>query len=155
MQHVYDPFIFRRMAEGRIFWVNASMPFEYFLDCFQYERPFFCVSHLDDGRIAITPNSMFLSLDYLQGGYGPRDLLPSEYEYVTVKNGTYPLIITAHPVTNVENWLGKFERWVRPFAKQTLSEFARGSFDFQPLKIPAKFETPVRTARTEVAPVNA
>lgn len=136
MQHVYDPFVMRKLAEGRIFFVNPQMPFEFFVNCFQEEKPFFLVSQLTDGRIAITPNAMFIPKSFegfLQAGQEPQQLLPNEYEYVTIKNSTYPLIITAHPVTRVEEWLKTFERWVKPWAQQTLEDFL--SFSWEPTPI--------------------
>ena len=120
MQRVYDPFVMRKFADGRIFFVNSQMPFEFFVNCFWDEKPFFLVSQLTDGRIAITPNTMFIPQHFenlLQGGHGPQELLPNEYEYVTIRNSTYPLIITAHPVARVDEWLKNFERWVKPWAQ--------------------------------------
>ena len=52
------------------------MPFEMFVDCFYVERPFFLVSHLDDGRIAVTPNPTVVPLSLFQAGHWPCDLLP-------------------------------------------------------------------------------
>lgn len=138
MRQFYDPFVLRRFADGRIFFVNARMPFEYFLDCFQWEQPFFLVAKLDDGRIAITPNAMVIPQNFLQAGFGPFDWLPTEYEYVTIRNGTYPLLITAHPVANIDEWFHRFETRVQPFAKQTLADFITKSFDYVPIKIKAK-----------------
>ncbi len=126
MQRIYDPFVMRRLAEGRIFFVNSQMPFEYFMNCFWEEKPFFLVSQLNDGRIAVTPNATVIPQNFqslLQGGQGPQELLPNQYEYVTIQNSTYPLIITAHPVTRVDEWLRDFERWVKPWAQQTLEDF--------------------------------
>ncbi|HEY3245579.1 MAG TPA: hypothetical protein VGM03_19725 [Phycisphaerae bacterium] len=130
----------KRFAEGRIFYVNCKMPFEYFLDCFQWEHPFFLVSQLEDGRIAIVPNALVIPKTLWQAGYGPQDILPTEYEYVTTKWGAYPLIITAHPIYKVEEWFKKFERYVLPMCKQTLADFVNASFETLPLK----FE-PIRT----------
>ena len=130
MLQIYEPFVNRRMAEGRIFFVNSKMPFEFFLDCFDKEKPFFCVSQLEDGRIAITPNAAYFPQNWQYAG----QWLPSDFEYVTMKSSTYPLIITAHPVNNPEQWLRKFEQWVTPYSKQTLSEFLNGCVDFMPLQ---------------------
>ncbi|MBT8485683.1 MAG: hypothetical protein HKO59_16215 [Phycisphaerales bacterium] len=129
MLHVYEPFINKRMAEGRLFFVNPKMPFEYFLDCFEKERPFFFVSHLEDGRIAITPNASYFPKNWQTFS----QWLPKDFEYVTLKNSTYPLIITAHPVNNPDQWLRRFEQWVTPFAKQTLAEFVTNCTECVPL----------------------
>jgi len=141
MQFPYEPFILRRMAEGRIFFTSPKMPFELFLNCFWTEKPFFLVSQLEDGRIAITPNAFCVPQNFYEAG--PHEFLPNDYEYVTIKNGTYPVIITAHPVTHVEEWLRKFDMWVKPWTAQTLQEFVAVSGDFQPLKAlkPIKKET--------------
>lgn len=135
MKHVYDPYVLKKFAEGRIFFVNSKMPFEFFVDCFQREQPFFIVSELEDGRLGIIPNTMFIPQN-LQGefGYGPWDLLPTEFEYVTMKNATYPMIVTAHPLPKVEDWLRKFERQVNPFAKQTFWEFVSSHDQFLPIQ---------------------
>jgi hypothetical protein len=145
MQFIYEPFVMRRFAENRIFFVSSKMPFEFFLDCFQYEHPFFLVSQLEDSRIAITPNAAIFPWQKLQAGFGLQELLPTEYEYVTLKNATYPVIITAHPVPQVDLWLKKFERLLKPFVKQTLFDFVTTSevlpltFDFKkPLEVPEK-----------------
>jgi hypothetical protein len=139
MQFIYEPFVMRRFAEGRIFFVSPKMPFEFFLDCFQYEHPFFIVSQLEDGRVAITPNTMVIPQYLLQAGFGPQDLLPSDFEYVTIKNANYPVIITAHPITQIDMWLKKFEKFVKPYGKQTLSDFIT-SAEFLPLKMGFKKE---------------
>ena len=148
MQRIYDPFVMKRLAEGRIFFVNSQMPFEFFVNCFTDEKPFFLVSQLMDGRIAITPNTMFIPRNFeqlLQAGHGPQQLLPNEYEYVTIKDSTYPLIITAHPVTNVDKWLRSFERWVKPWAQQTLEGFVMEfTSDFTPLFEDVKQKFPVK-----------
>jgi hypothetical protein len=133
MQFIYEPFVMRRFAEGRIFYVSPKMPFEFFVDCFQYEHPFFIVSQLEDGRIAIAPHAMIVPQYLLQAGFGPQDLLPTEFEYVTIKNGNYPLIVTAHPVTQIDLWLKKFEKFVKPYGKQNLSDFITTA-EFLPLK---------------------
>jgi len=138
MQRIYDPYVLRRMADGRIFHVNPTMPFEYFLDCFQQEQPFFMVSQIEDGRIAITPNAIVLPQNFLQAGHGPQDLLPRECEYVTIKDSTYPVIVTAHPVNNVNGWLTTFERWVQPFVKRPLAEFLTSSPESMPLDFERK-----------------
>ena len=135
MQFLYEPFIIRRGAEGRIFYVNAKMPFEYFVNCFQAEQPFFLVSQLDDGRVAVTPNATFIPLNMLQAGYWPQELLPTGYEYVTMKNGSYPVIISAHPIANFEEWFKLFTRCVEPFAKQTLQEFVGTTSSFKPVEL--------------------
>lgn len=140
MQWVYDPFVLRRTAEGRIFNVNPRMPFEFFIYCFQTEQPFFLVAQLDDGRVAITPNVMFIPFNLLQEGYWPQDLLPSGYEYVTMKNETYPVIISAHPVPRFDEWFRKFEGCVTAFAKQTLAEFVATSPEFLPIRLERKIE---------------
>jgi hypothetical protein len=138
MRYLYEPFVLRRAAEGRIFFVSPQMPFEYFIQCFQAEQPFFLISQLEDGRLAITPNTMFIPWNMLQGSCCTLDLLPNEIEYVTVKGGTYPLIITAHPVSNYDEWFRKFERYVVPFAKQTLWEFVSSHYEFQPVDFESK-----------------
>lgn len=135
MLHVYDPYILRRACDGRIFYVNAKMPFEFFVNCFQAELPFFLVSQLEDGRVAITPNVMFIPWNLLQAGYWPQDLLPTGYEYVTIKNGTYPVIISAHPLMNFEEWFRAFERCVEPFAKQSLTEFVLTTGEYVPVEL--------------------
>lgn len=154
MQFIYDPFVLRRAAGGRIFFVNSMMPFEYFINCFQAEQPFFLVSQLEDGRVAITPNVTFIPFNPLQAGYWPQNLLPYEWEYVTMKNGTYPLIISAHPVTKFDEWFRKFEACVTPFAKKTLAEFVATSPEFLPLELGHKFEKFEQQRRT-MEPVNA
>lgn len=143
MKYVYDPYILKRQAEGRVFFVNATMPFECFLDCFRFEQPFFLVSQLDDGRIAIIPNSMCIPLNLLQVGYWPHDLFPQDFEYVTLKNGIYPVIMTAHPVKNFQEWFVLFERNIVSFAKMSMSEFLTTSFEFTPLK-ETKGKFPIR-----------
>ena len=149
MKFAYDPFVLRRFADGRIFYVNPKMPFEYFVDCFQHEQPYFLVSTLEDGRLAITPNAMVMPYNYLQAGYWPRDLFPLGWEYVTIKNGTYPLIVTAHPVASIEEWLKKFEKLVSAFAKETLSEFITSCAEILPLEI-EKIERVEKTPRRAV-----
>lgn len=147
MKFAYEPFILRRFADGRIFYVSPKMPFEFFIDCFQNELPFFLVSMLEDGRIAITPNSFVIPFNFLQAGYWPRELFPMGWEYVTFKNGTYPLIVTAHPVATIDEWFRKFEKLVISFAKETLAEFVATSAEILPLdfekleKAPSQFET--------------
>jgi hypothetical protein len=138
MRFLYEPFVLRRVGDGHILFVSPRMPFEFFVHCFQAEQPFFLISQLEDGRLAITPNSLFFPLNMLQGNYGLMELLPNEIEYVTMRNSTYPLFITAHPVANVDEWFRKFERFVLPFAKQTLAEFVASGFEFQPLEFEQK-----------------
>jgi hypothetical protein len=133
MKYTYEPFVIRRMAAGRMFFVNPQIPFERSLDCFQAEHPFFLVSQLDDGRIAITPNATVIPPSTFQGWFTAQNLLPTETEYVTLR-GAYPFVMTAHPVIKTEEWLRKFERCVTGFAKQTFAEFACCSHDFTPLK---------------------
>jgi len=146
MKYVYEPFVIRRMAEGRIFYVNPQMPFELFLDCFQMEQPFFLVAQLNDGLIAITPNAMVIPQATFQAWFGAQNLLPTETEYVTMR-GTYPIILTAHPVAKVEEWLRKFERLVIGFAKPTFADFIGWSHDFVPLKFGKKMTyTPTEEA---------
>ena len=151
MRYLYEPFVLRRAAEGRIFFVSAKMPFEFFIQCFQAEQPFFLIAQLEDGRLAISPNTMFIPWNVMQGGYGPLDLLPNEMEYVTVKNGTYPLIITAHPVSNYDEWFRKFERYVVPFAKQTLWDFVSSHYEYQPLEFETKTSKNWSKGRSPVA----
>lgn len=134
MQYYYNPYVLRRAAEGRIFLVNPQMSFEQYINCFQAEQPFFLVSQLEDGRITITPNVMFIPFNLLQTGYWPQDLLPREYEYVTFKNETYPVIISAHPVTHFDEWFRKFQGCVTAFAKQSLAEFVSASPEYLPLE---------------------
>jgi hypothetical protein len=149
MRFQYEPYVMRRFDEGRIFFVSAQMPFEFYFHCFQAEQPFCLISQLEDGRIAIVPNAMFLPWNVLQGGRGPLDLLPSEFEYVTMKDGLYPLIITAHPVTNVDEWLRTFERRFTPFLKQTLWQFVSSAYELMPLKPYKKFEKFEKYERVE------
>jgi hypothetical protein len=151
MRYLYEPFILRRAAEGRIFFVSPKMPFEFFLQCFQAEQPFFLVSHLEDGRLAITPNVTFVPWNVVYGGYGPMDLLPTEWEYVTIKNASYPLIITAHPVSNVEEWFRKFEWSVSPFARQSLTEFVSGALEFQPIQAEGRTFEGAKWSKTRTA----
>ena len=139
MRQMYEPFIIRRLAEGRVFFVNAKMPFEFFIDCFETEHPFFLVAELEDGRIAITPNALTIPQNLLRAGFAPTDLLPADFEYVSMKNSTYPVIMTAHPVPEIKDWLKKFEIRVRPFARRTLAEFVNESFEVQPLRLERKF----------------
>ena len=134
MQLAYKPYVMRRLAEGRVFFVNQEMPFECVLDCFQAEQPFFVVSQLNDGRIAVTPNTFVIPHNYLQAGHRPEALLPAEVEYVTMRECTYPIIISAHPVNNVDEWLRRFERLVVGFARQSLGDFITSSWDFIPLR---------------------
>ena len=143
MKFAYEPFLLRKLGEGRIFLVNPKMPFEYFVDCFYAEHPFFIVSLLDDGRLSIVPNALVIPQNYLHAGYWPMDLLPTDWEYVTVKNGTYPVIITAHPLNNMEEWLRKFEKLVLYFAKETLWDFVTKATEIQPLEIEKSFKTTV------------
>ena len=149
MQFIYEPFVMRRFAEDRIFFVSPKMPFEHFLDCFQYEHPFFLISQLEDGRVAITPNAFVFPFNKLQAGFCPQEFLPTEYEYVTLKNANYPVIITAHPVPQVDLWLKKFERLLKPFVKQTLFDFVTTSevlplkFGFKPQEKLIREELPV------------
>ena len=79
------------------------------------------------------------------------DLLPNECEYVTIKNGSYPLIITAHPVSNFDEWFRKFERNVVPFAKQSLWDFVGSTYEFLPLEFEAKTGTARSKSRSQVA----
>ncbi len=143
MQYVYEPFILRRAAEGRIFFVAPKMPFEYFVYCFQNERPFFLASQLEDGRVAVTPNAMFIPLNLLQAGYWPQDLLPAGFEYVTMKNGNYPVIISAHPVTNFDEWTKMFFKCVEPFAKQSLQEFISSTTQFKRVELTRETGFPI------------
>ncbi|MHC5002668.1 MAG: hypothetical protein ACYTJ0_06060 [Planctomycetota bacterium] len=138
MRYLYEPYVFKRMAEGRVFFVNSAMPFEFSLQCFQFELPFFLVSQLDDGRLAITPNAMFFSGKFPYIGFGPMELLPKDFEYVTMKDALYPFILTAHPIANVEEWFRKFERFVKPFARQSINEFVTTFREFQPLEVEKK-----------------
>jgi hypothetical protein len=142
MQFAYEPYVLRRTAEGRIFFVNSKMPFEYFVYCFQFEHPFFLISQLEDGRISITPNAMVIPWNLLQAGYWPQDLLPQGYEYVTMKHGTYPVIISAHPLPNFDEWYRRFVKCVDTFAKDPLGEFVMSTMEFLPLQ----FEAPAATA---------
>jgi hypothetical protein len=134
MKYTYEPFVIRRLAENRIFLVSPKMPFEAFVNCFCVETPFFLVSCLEDGRVAVTPNTMVVPFNLYQAGYWPVDLFPTEWEYGTIKNGTYPVIITAHPVTNFDEWLRRFEKKVCYFASETLADFVTASKEFQPLE---------------------
>lgn len=133
MQRTFEPFVVRRLADGRVFFVNQNMPVENVLDCFQVEHPFFMVAQLEDGRLAITPNSSIIPQNYLQADHRSEDLLPANVEYVTMRTGTCPIIITAHPVNNVDEWLRTFERLVTAFAKQSFGRFVTASRDYVPL----------------------
>ena len=134
MKYAYEPFILKRFAEGRLFHVNPNMPFEFFLDCFRFEQPFFMIAQLDDGRIAITPNAMCIPLNLVQAGYWPQGLFPSQIEYVTMKQGLYPVIMTAHAVQDFNEWVMQFEKSVLGFPKQTLKEFISTTFEVLPLR---------------------
>ncbi len=135
MQYAYEPYILRRTVNGQVFLVNSNMPFHYFIDCFQNEQAFFLISQLEDGRIAITPNAMCVPWSLLQTGFWPQDLLPTGYEYVTMKHGTYPVIVTAHPITNFEDWYRQFCRYTESFAGQTLWDFVSASTEYLPVKL--------------------
>lgn len=139
MQFAYEPYVLWRRANGRILFVNANMPFEYFINCFQTEQPFFLISRLDDGRIAITPNAFCIPSSLHETGFWPQHLLPAGYEYVTMKHGTYPVLVSAHAVTDFEDWYRAFEMCVDSFAKQTLMEFIASSYEYLPVKVEAKF----------------
>ena len=148
MRYMFESFILRRAAEGRILFVSAKMPFEFFVQCFQAEQPFFLISQLEDGRVAITPNAAFFPWNVTQGWHGFSEVLPNDVEYVTMKNGSYPLIITAHPLTNFEDWFKRFERFVIPFAKQTLWEFVNSTSDFMPIEFEGKVRNTTTKGRT-------
>ncbi len=135
MLYVYDNFVLRRAAEGRIFFVSPKMPFEYYVNCFSTEQPYFMVSQLDDGRVAIVPNVMFIPFNLLQDGFWPQNLLPTGCEYVTMKNETYPVILSSHPIANFEAWFREFESCALPFGKQTLAEFVATAPDYQPIRL--------------------
>jgi hypothetical protein len=130
------------------------MPFESFIDCFKYEQPFFMVSTLEDGRVAITPNALVIPYNFLQAGYWPRELFPTGWEYVAIKNGTYPVIMTAHPVASIDEWFRKFDKLVASFAKETLSEFVTTSAEFLPLDIEKYEKTPAYAETLPRRPVN-
>jgi hypothetical protein len=149
MRFLYEPFILRRVAEGRILFVSPRMPFEFFVHCFQAEQPFFLISQLEDGRLAITPNTMFIPWNLEQGAFN--DLLPTDIEYVTMRNATYPVLLTAHPIVNLEEWFRKFERLVAPFARQTLSEFVASAHEFMPIEVEPKNKVKVRQPLAEPA----
>jgi len=51
-----------------------------------------------------------------------------------MKKGTYPLLLTAHPVSNPNEFFSYFERTISSFAKTTLWEFVSTSYEFMPLK---------------------
>ena len=133
MRYMYEPYILRRFAEDKIFFVNSTMPFEYFVQCFQMEFPFFLVTQFEDGRLAISPNTNFIPWSVLKDGEGLLAILPREFEYVTMKKGTFPFILTAHPVMNVDEWLKKFARFVATFTKQTVAEYIAG-YEFRPFE---------------------
>lgn len=133
MSYPYETFVLRKLANERIFVVNAKMPFENFIDCFYLAHPFFMVSTLDDGRVVVTPNPTVVPLSLFQAGLWPRDLFPTEWEYVTIKDETYPVIMTAHPVPKFDEWLRLFEKNVIRFAKETLVEYINTSKYFLPL----------------------
>jgi hypothetical protein len=140
MQYAYEPYVLWRRAKGRIFCVNPNIPFEFSMFCFQKEQPFFLVSSLEDGRVAITPNAMCIPWDLHQTGFWPQDLLPTGYEYFTIKNGTYPVLVSAHPIQNFEEWYRKFERCVEPFAQQSLMEFVTSSYERLPVHLESRSE---------------
>jgi hypothetical protein len=148
MWYCYEPFVLRRFAENRIFVVNPKMPFEMFIDCFYCEHPFFLVSCLDDGRVAVTPNPTVVPLSSFQGGRWPCDLFPSEWEYVAIKNETYPVIVTAHPVAQFDEWCKRFEKKVYYFAKETLASFISGSKEFLPLELEYEHYGKAKTKET-------
>lgn len=137
MKCAYEPYVIRKLGDGRLFLVNPQMPFEFFLDCFQLEQPCFCVAQLADGRLAITPNPAVIPPGSFQTWFGTQTWLPTETEYVMMR-GTYPIIMTAHPITKVEEWLRKFERFVIGFTKQTFADFVCCSHDFIPVKFGKK-----------------
>ena len=134
MKFVYEPFILRRFAEGRVFFVNYKMPFEHLIECFYDEQPFFIVGQQDDGRIFAVPNPMVMPLSYFAFGFWPRDLFPQGWEYITFKNGIYPVIMTAHPVAKMDDWFRRFERLVLAFSKETLAEFITTAGESLPLE---------------------
>jgi hypothetical protein len=150
MTYAFDQYIFRRFDKGRVFLVNAQMPFEYFIDCFRIESPFFLVAQLEDGRVAIIPNVMCLPWNVQQTGYWAQELLPAGYEYVTIKQGSYPVIISAHPLPNFEDWFKAFARGIEPFATQTLGAYVRGAHELLPLYPEEKLITP--RVKKEVVP---
>jgi hypothetical protein len=133
MKYPYEPFVIRKFATNRIFEVNPKMPFEMVVDCFYVERPFFLISRLVDGRIAVTPNPTVVPLSLFQAGNWPCDLFPTEWEYGTIKNQTYPVIVTAHAIPNFDEWCTRFENNVVSFAKKTLAEHVTASKEFLPL----------------------
>ena len=139
MKYIYEPFILRRLAGGRIFIVNPQMSYEAFVDCFHIEHPYFLTFVLDDGRVATIPNPTVMPLHLLSNGYWPRDLFPTNWEYVTFKNGNYPIIATANPVTKQDEWFKKFEKLVTAYCKETLAEFVTTGGEFLPLEV-EKFE---------------
>ena len=134
MNYAFEPFVLDRLANNRIFVVSPKMPFGMFVDCFYIERPFFLVSRLDDRRIAVTPNTTVVPLSLFQAGHWPRDLFPTEWEYGTIKSGTYPVIVTAHPITNFDVWCKQFEKNVIRFAEETLAEYVTGTKVVLPLE---------------------
>jgi hypothetical protein len=134
MRYVYEPFVVRRFAEDRIFVVNPKMPFEMFVNCFYVEHPFFLISWLNDRRIALTPNPAVIPLSLFQTGYWPSDLFPTKWEYVTIKNGTYPVIITTYPVANFDEWCRLFEENVTCFATETLADYITAPKEFLPIE---------------------
>lgn len=134
MRAQYEPYVLRRLANGRLFFVNHTIPFELSADCFGWENPFFLVSQLPDGRMVITVNPTVISYAALLNGQGVSELLPANHEYVTLRRGIYPVIMTAHPVTNVNEWLQCFEKTVRSLATQTLGEFVGTFGEFIPLR---------------------
>ncbi|HUN82407.1 MAG TPA: hypothetical protein VMV81_12965 [Phycisphaerae bacterium] len=152
MKFAYEPYILRRFAENRILFVNHKMPFDCFVDCFHNEQPFFIVSMLEDGRITFLPNPMIIPINLFTTGFWPRDLFPQGWEYVTIKNGIYPAIMTAHPVAKMDEWFRKFERLVMAFTKETLSEYITSSGEFFPIDY-ERFEKIEKIPK--VHPVNA
>jgi hypothetical protein len=84
--------------------------------------------------VAIVPNAMCIPWNLLQSGYWPQDLLPSGFEYVTIKQGTYPVIVSAHPLPSFEEWYRSFGRCVESFATQSLASFLSASREFLPVR---------------------
>ena len=86
---------------------------------------------------------MVIPWNLLQAGYWPQDLLPQGYEYVTMKHGTYPVIVSAHPLPSFDEWYRRFVKCVDSFAKETLGEFVTRQMEYLPVQFEEK---PIKAA---------
>ncbi len=60
-----------------------------------------------------------------------------------MKNGTYPVIISAHPIAAFEEWFRGFQRCVEPFAKQSLADFVSSTTEFRPVELTREVTYPL------------